>query len=54
MNKEVQELFNNIVNSNEDSAWESFEAAIDSKLSDALDVKRVAVTADVFNATEEE
>lgn len=46
--KNTEELFNALVNNNEDAAFESFKAAIDDKLQTALDVKKVALTSDIF------
>lgn len=45
----TEKLFNNLVNSDEISALESFKAAIQDKFNQAMEVKKVAITADVFN-----
>jgi hypothetical protein len=45
----IEKLFNNLVNNDEISALESFNSAIQDKLNQAMEIKKVAITADVFN-----
>lgn len=45
----TEKLFNDLVNNDETSAFESFKDAIQDKFNQAMEVKKVAITADVFN-----
>lgn len=45
----TEKLFNSLVQNDETSAQQHFKSAIADKLQHALDVKKVAVTADIFN-----
>jgi len=45
----TEKLFNSLVQNDETSAQEHFQTAIADKMQQALDVKKVAVTADIFN-----
>lgn len=45
----TEKLFNSLVQNDEAGAQEHFKTAIQDKLQTALDVKKVAVTADIFN-----
>lgn len=45
----TEKLFKDLVNDDEGSALKSFKAAIQDKINQAMEVKKVAITADVFN-----
>tara|TARA_A100001015_G_scaffold212526_1_gene238376 strand:+ start:310 stop:483 length:174 start_codon:yes stop_codon:yes gene_type:complete len=49
----TEKLFNSLVQNDETSAQEHFKTAIQDKLQTALDVKKVAVTSDIFNQSAE-
>ena len=50
--KDTENLFNSLVNNDEKGAFAAFETAISNKLQTVLDVKKVALTADVFGVKE--
>jgi hypothetical protein len=47
--KNTEKLFNDLVNGDEASALESFKGAIQDKLDQAMAVKKVAISSEVFN-----
>ena len=54
MTESTKQLFNAIVTNDNEGAKEAFGSAIQDKLQDALEVKRVKMTGDIFNKTEAE
>ncbi len=47
--KATEKLFNDLVNKDETSAFDSFKNAIQDKFNQAMAVKRVAISSEVFN-----
>ena len=47
--KHTEQLFNSLVKNDEESAFESFKSAIKHKMEQAMEVKKVAVTSEIFN-----
>ena len=54
MTESTKQLFNAIVTNDKEVAQQAFGSAIQDKLQDALEVKRVKMTGDIFNQTEAE
>jgi hypothetical protein len=54
MTESTKQLFNAIVTDDKEAAQKAFGSAIQDKLQDALEVKRVKMTGDIFNQTEAE
>ena len=52
--KATEKLFNNLVNNDETAAFDSFKDVIQDKLKQSMDVKRVAISSEVFNKGVEE
>ena len=53
MSENTQKVFNSVVTNNKVAAAQSFGRAIREKLSDALEVRKVGLTAEIFNKAEE-
>ena len=53
MSEKAQKIFNNVVTNNKLGSAKSFGEAIRDKLDDALEVRKVGLTADIFNKTKE-
>lgn len=49
MSEEATKLFNALVSDNTEGAKEAFDQAITSKLEDALEVRKVGLTGQIFN-----
>ena len=49
MSEEATKLFNALVSDNTERAKEAFDQAITSKLEDALEVRKVGLTGQIFN-----
>jgi len=49
----AQDIFNGIVKNDEESTQRAFEQAIKDKLNDALEVRKVGLTAQIYNKAEE-
>ena len=54
MTESTKQLFNAIVTDDKEAAQQAFGSAIQDKLQNALEVKRVKMTGDIFNQTEAE
>ena len=52
MSEKAQKVFNHLVVDNKAGAAQSFSAAIRDKLNDALEVRKVGLTAKIFNTKE--
>ena len=48
------DIFNNIITNDKEGSERAFEQVIQDKLKDALEVRKVGLTATTFNTTEEE
>ena len=53
MSNNTQKLFNNIVKNNKVGSAKAFGEAIRGKLNDALEVRKVGLTAQIYNKAEE-
>lgn len=51
MSKKAQEIFNNVVTNNASGSTEAFGEAIRDKLNDALEIRKVGLTSEIFNKT---
>ena len=49
MSEEATKLFNALVSDNTEGAKEAFDQAITNKLEDALEVRKVGLTGQIFN-----
>jgi len=49
----VADIFNNIITDNNEGSERAFQQVIQDKLNDALEVRKVGLTATTFNTTEE-
>ena len=54
MSENIDKIFNNIVQDNEQLATQAFGSAIREKLDDALEVRKVGLTSQIFNTEKEE
>ena len=53
MSEKAQKILNNIVTNNKLGVAKSFGASIREKLDDALEVRKVGLTSQIFNTTKE-
>ena len=53
MNKKVNKLFNNIVKNDKQGSARAFGEAMREKLDDALEVRKVGLTSQIFNKAKE-
>lgn len=53
MSENAKKIFNNVVINNKVASAQSFGRAIREKLSGALEVRKVGLTAEIFNKTKE-
>lgn len=54
MSENINKVFNNIVKNNKNAATMAFGTAIREKLNDALEVRKVGLTSQIFNTKTEE
>jgi hypothetical protein len=54
MSEKAQKIFNNLVTNNNVGAAKEFGEAIREKLNDALEVRKVGLTAKIYNTKESE
>lgn len=54
MNNNIQNIFDSIATDDKQKGVVNFGAAIREKLSDALEVRKIGLTTDIFNKTQEE
>lgn len=50
----ASDIFNNIITNNQEGSEKAFQEVIQDKLQDALEIRKVGLTATTFNTTEEE
>jgi hypothetical protein len=54
MSEEATKIFNALVQNDEAGAKDAFNQAIESKMKDAMEVRKVGLTSEIFNKTKEE
>ena len=54
MSEKAQQIFNNIVQNNERESIAAFGTGIREKLDDALEIRKVNLTTDIFNKSNED
>ena len=54
MSENTNKIFNNIVKNDKDAATQAFGTAIREKLNDALEVRKVGLTSQIFNGNKAE
>ena len=50
----ASDIFNNIITNEKEGSEKAFEQVIQDKLQDALEIRKVGLTAQTFNTTEKE
>lgn len=53
MSEKAQKIFNNVVTNNQLGSAKAFGEAIRDKLNDALEVRKVGLTSEIFNKAKE-
>tara|TARA_A100001011_G_C14120575_1_gene761056 strand:+ start:684 stop:848 length:165 start_codon:yes stop_codon:yes gene_type:complete len=53
MSEKTQKIFNNIVTNNKVGSAKAFGESIREKLHDALEIRKVGLTSEIFNKTKE-
>ena len=49
----ASDIFNNIITNDQEGSEKAFQEVIQDKLQDALDIRKVGLTSDIFNKKEE-
>ena len=49
----ASDIFNNIITNDKEGSEKAFEQVIQDKLNDALEIRKVGITSEIFNKKEE-